>query len=654
MTARTDAQARHERYFGAVLEIDLDACANTFGVSPCTAGRVQSGTAQAGASTSITLAAGASSTNDAYKGMTIRTTGGTGSGQERVCTAYNGTTKVATVDSAWGTTPNNTTTYDVINRPQACYNTFATCQDKPNYVKGTKTYKFCSRGMRIPPGELVRPYIAPGKDGVDCAATEVDPNYGLARSSKTTITLADEPTNDYDADPYYASRTAPAASTFFARLLARNTNYVGRWARLRLGYPVTPWDWNTFQTELYVVDSITLKDGATIVLKDPIKLADNTKLPAPTDGTLTAGITSSATSLTVASGKGAQYGSSGYIRLGDEIIQFTSRATDTLSWPDTTYRGKFNTTAAAHSTNDKVQICLVYSATALTDVVKDLLNQSGVSNTYIDTAQMASEDTRWLSTKYQITVCLSEPTAPSTYIAELCREANAMLWWHPAQQKFKFKVNMPESSTSSTPYFDESANLIEKSVAVEVLDAERLTYGAVFCNLATATINRNEDKNYLFGAISIDTNAESANEYNDRRVEVIRSRFLQTANSLAVIALSGRMVAWRRDPPFKLKVSLDPKDYTVAVGDLIDVNTRKLVDPAGQNKTARVRVVKLLDRGTHVEVEARSTRFRNRYGFIAPNGTPAYPTDQVYAHICRAAGAPSQTMTNGDAPYLII
>lgn len=72
------------------------------------------GTAQAGASGSITLAAlGPSSTDDLYKGMVIRTTGGTGSGQRRVVKAYNGTTKVATVNVAWSVTPDATTTYSI-------------------------------------------------------------------------------------------------------------------------------------------------------------------------------------------------------------------------------------------------------------------------------------------------------------------------------------------------------------------------------------------------------------------------------------------------------------------------------------------------------------------------------------------------------------
>ena len=55
------------------------------------------GTAQAGSAGSITLAAAASATSGIYVGMIISITSGTGSGSSGLISAYNGTTKVATV-----------------------------------------------------------------------------------------------------------------------------------------------------------------------------------------------------------------------------------------------------------------------------------------------------------------------------------------------------------------------------------------------------------------------------------------------------------------------------------------------------------------------------------------------------------------------------
>lgn len=75
---------------------------------------IRSNTAQAGAAGSVTLDASASSTTDFYKGCIIYLTGGTGAGQARLCTAYNGTTKVATVTPNWATNPDATSTFAVL------------------------------------------------------------------------------------------------------------------------------------------------------------------------------------------------------------------------------------------------------------------------------------------------------------------------------------------------------------------------------------------------------------------------------------------------------------------------------------------------------------------------------------------------------------
>lgn len=70
-------------------------------------------TAQAGGISTITLAATASSTDSAHKGVYIKITGGTGANQVAYITAYNGTTKVATITPAWTTEPDNTSVYNL-------------------------------------------------------------------------------------------------------------------------------------------------------------------------------------------------------------------------------------------------------------------------------------------------------------------------------------------------------------------------------------------------------------------------------------------------------------------------------------------------------------------------------------------------------------
>jgi hypothetical protein len=80
---------------------------------------LESGTAQAGGNTSITLASGAAAYD--LTGCFVRTTGGTGGGgtngannQARKIMAYNVSTKEATVFPQWETNPSSDTTYDIL------------------------------------------------------------------------------------------------------------------------------------------------------------------------------------------------------------------------------------------------------------------------------------------------------------------------------------------------------------------------------------------------------------------------------------------------------------------------------------------------------------------------------------------------------------
>jgi hypothetical protein len=99
---------------------------------------VQSGTAQAGASSSITLAAGASATDSLYVGELVYIHSGTGAGQTRIISAYVGSTKVATVAQAWTTTPDATSVYAVLGLGRALVDSNL---DKTGYTASTVSDK---------------------------------------------------------------------------------------------------------------------------------------------------------------------------------------------------------------------------------------------------------------------------------------------------------------------------------------------------------------------------------------------------------------------------------------------------------------------------------------------------------------------------------
>jgi len=78
---------------------------------------LRTGTAQAGAATTITLNSEASAIDDFYNGLIVNITNNSpanAQGQARVITDYVGSTKVATVEAAWGTNPSSASTFEIL------------------------------------------------------------------------------------------------------------------------------------------------------------------------------------------------------------------------------------------------------------------------------------------------------------------------------------------------------------------------------------------------------------------------------------------------------------------------------------------------------------------------------------------------------------
>ena len=108
------AETSWERLMKAV-----KSAATTGDVAVMAVTKERSNTAQGGANATasvmayIDLDASASATDDVYRGMALRTTGGTGPNQIALIVKYDGTLKRAFVAKDWSIVPDGTTTFDV-------------------------------------------------------------------------------------------------------------------------------------------------------------------------------------------------------------------------------------------------------------------------------------------------------------------------------------------------------------------------------------------------------------------------------------------------------------------------------------------------------------------------------------------------------------
>lgn len=536
-----------------------------------------------------------------------------------------------------------------------CYNTRASCQDTANYTRTTKTYRFCEPQEGVPASIQAIPSVK----SVRMAPTKLTPGKGLGYRASVSITLRDHPHHDRGIDPYAGTRSIDpyASGTFWTKFLARNRHYNGRILRIRTGYITDPFDFAHFEDREYVVEKIdgpTATGLVTITAKDVLKLADDSRAQCPvaSRGALDADITAAATSLTLTAGTGAEYGASGYVRVGDEIIQFGGRSTDTLT---SLTRGSWGTTAATHSTGDAVQLCKAWSATNVRDIIDELLTTySGISSSYINATDWNAEETDWLSA-YSLTTIISDPTGVNTLLGELMEQCQLMLWWDDRAQQIRLRAIVPPKANTPTT-IDDDQHVIAESMTIKDDSDLRITQLWVYYDKADYT--EDGTKNYKRLYIAADLDAESADQYGDQRIEVIRSRWFDENNSAAVLQTATRAFNARVNSPKRLRFALDAKDLAVYdVGDVVDIVTSRIVDFDGLPKTVRGALIEENERvgGTRIEYEFLSGIGLGRFGFIGPNTLLDYSSESdanrsIYAFI----GPNTGLMPDGGEPYKII
>ena len=536
-----------------MVELQLDYCQETIGISPCTAARVHSGTVQSATADTVELDSSASSVNGAYDNYAISIPTGTGSPEESIVDSYVGATRIATMKTNWGVTPDVTSGYDVINRPAGCYNTRKTCQDPANYNPSSTT-----NTILLTDANTDFPFDLTSISGVVIAIpclkkTSLAPskiNLGKSIGSRASIkaTFKDFPHHDRSLDKYATERTTAPSGTFFGRLINRNRFYQGRLLIIHTGYLDNGvYDSANFVKRTYVIENIKgpdKKDNVTIIAKDILKLTDDERsvVPTPTTGALTVALTDSYNSeMELTSGTGSEYGANGHVRINGEIIAFISRTSDNL---ESLVRGEFGTEAKAHKIGDAVQLCKNFIDINVTDIVDDLLtNFTNIPAAYIDSAGYAAEEAEFLSA-HNFSNIISTPTGVNTILSELAEVALFYIYWDEINQLIKLKAIAPRQATET---LTDNNNFIAGTV--DVADDPKQRVSQVWVYYDPADYTETDIENMQKWYIQPDLNAESTDEYGEKKIKKVVSRWLDEDNLGQAIQLAGRTLAVLRDNP---------------------------------------------------------------------------------------------------------
>lgn len=513
-----------------------------------------------------------------------------------------------------------------------CYNTFPTCQDTDNYDKGSLTLRFCSKSSNFPSPNETELYI-PIVDSVSTNPTEVNinggnPNLGpLGKRASVTITMRDIPYNDARVDKYTADRGFDplTRSTFWTKFLARNKYYAGRSLRVRDGYIGETVA--NMRTRNYIIEKISGPDSSgkvTITAKDILKRADDkrSQAPAANTGVLDAAINDSTTSATLSpAGIGnSEYAASGTLTIGDEVMTFT-RSGDAL----TLTRAQNNTTADSHDAGDAVQEALVYSDQRVDVVIYDLLTTYGdIDTSYITQADWTSEADAWLD-GFNVNAVITEPLGVNKLVGELCQQCLCFIWWDEVSQKIRFKAVRPASKTSITD-ITQDANIVANSVTVTRDPNQRQSQYWVYYRQLNPTESLEDASNFSGLYVGVNTDSESANQYNESRIKKVYSRWYSSANDGQVITLASRSLISYTDDPIYVTFSLDAKDRSLDIGDVINFEHRTFVNDEGTVTGKLLQVISRneIESGHRIQYKAQFFGFIGNFANIMPNSANDY------------------------------
>jgi len=477
--------------------------------------------------------------------------------------------------------------------------------------------------------------------------------------------------DDLYTDPYVLTRTynPELQGSFFGKLKARSPYYKGRIMKVRTGYINSPFSWSDFEDRLYVIDSINVdqRGRVTITGKDLLKLADRAKAVAPavSTGTLSAGITDVATTLALQAGEGADYDSSGYVRIGDEVIQYTGVSTDTLTGLT---RGSHGSESIAHDADDTVQQCLSYAAVNVVDIIDELLKTyAGIDESYIPyDAGLAVptgtddewdvEQDSWLSGN-DLTHIITEPTGVDVLLKQICSQNLIYMWFDEKDQEVKLRAIAPELKNATPVTLTDATHIIENSVSTKDNDKDRISQLWVYYDQVNVTGDLDKAENYQKLKIQIDTDSENANAYADKAIKKIYANWLGSGNSGLIITLAGRLLSRYAGTPKITTFKIDMKDADFWTGAIAYLDTSAFQGSDGANLSQKMQVLKASeDHDKQIAtLEAESWEFEVlRYGFIAPNTMGDYTAESAanqndYGFISQNDG----TYTNGDNAHLI-
>lgn len=555
-----------------------------------------------------------------------------------------------------------------------CYQTYWTCLNRDNYnADGSISWRFSRPGDEVgwlyeeTDANNIKTNAIPILKSISATSSRINPGVARAAESplgtraKATATFSDGVWDDHVGDFYLSDRSGVPNRGFWSLYEARNIFSPGVEMVLYYGYEGQAL--SAMVARRFNVEAISgpgSGDTYQVSCRDPLDdlRGKNAKYPPTSQIDLAADIDDTETSIGVVCLEAqlsldlGNTGDTRYLVIGDEAISYTGW---TGTAPEFTLtgvtRGVLGTAADSHSAEDAAQRGARHVNQRLYNVARYIIeDHTTVKASYIDGTQWDNQGRTYLSTLLCDTF-LPEPEPVEKLLGELSRDGMFLIYWDERQQKIPLLAISPPQSTPIV--ITDSDNII--GFSKKESPDQRMTRVSYFFKPRNFLDDLNKPKNYENRRIRIDAEVENPLAAGGKIFEnAIYSRWARTFGNALLVGSA--LLQRYRLPPEYATLDLDAKDRALEVGDVIDLETRYILDSEGNPVESRWQIIGLGEPrpGHSVQAELQSYSFFGKFAVIMENDAPDY-VDATASERLNGCWIAENTglMPDGSDPYLL-
>lgn len=519
---------------------------------------------------------------------------------------------------------------------QRCYDTRATCRDTVNFALGTPLSLFFSAGGVAERGIVGAPNIIPSLVSVSTTPTKINlagsnPDAsGLGNRAVCSLVFADHSHSDRRVDPYVDDRSwnplAADRGSFWTRWLVRN--------KYRQNVVIVVYEGYAGQTlaemikRTFFLQQVSGPSGGKVSIqgKDVLARLEERKAQAPaaSPGKLFIAINNAVTSFEATNAVLADYTATGTIRVGDELMTYSARATTANGVTFTiSLRGSDGSVAAAHAVSDSVQWCWRVTNQRVDTVLQTLYQTyGGIGVEYLDLAGWATEIDIYRSA-YLLNTLITQPTAVATLAAEIQEQALVNTWWD--ERSGRVDLRAIRGLDAQPPLITAEYHILADSFSLAESPRERASQVWIYYARSDYVKAADDPKAYAQVGINANLESESAALFGEPSIRKIFARWLASA-ALANTTAS-KIITRYVDVPSVCQFQMDAKDRTHWVGDVVRISHHLDVDEFGVRRIRNWQIVSAEEvvPGEVVEYVAEDSTLYGKVSYVMPTGSADYP-----------------------------